>query len=78
MTEPIGKVFVSHSSVDKPFVDRLVADLAAREIPVWYDKLDMRVGDSVTGSINEGLARAKYFLIVFLVAVGSVAVGLIT
>jgi hypothetical protein len=60
----IGKVFVSHSSADKSFVDRLVADLSAREIPVWYDKLDMRVGDSVTGSINEGLAGAKYFVIV--------------
>lgn len=26
MTVPIGKVFISHSSNDKPFVDRLVAD----------------------------------------------------
>jgi hypothetical protein len=64
MTAAIGKVFVSHASADKPFVDRLVADLAARAIPVWYDKLDLRVGDSVTGGINEGLAASKYFLIV--------------
>lgn len=64
MTAPIGKVFVSHSSMDKPFVDRLVADLAAREVPVWYDKLDMKVGDSVTGRINEGLAGSKYFLVI--------------
>jgi TIR domain len=64
MTAPIGKVFVSHSSSDKGFVDRLVADLASREIPVWYDKFDLRVGDSVTGGINEGLSQSKYFLIV--------------
>lgn len=64
MTTPIGKVFISHASADKAFVDRLVADLAARAIPVWYDKLDLRVGDSVTGGINEGLAASKYFLIV--------------
>ena len=64
MTTPIGKVFVSHASADKVFVDRLVSDLAVREIPVWYDKLDLRVGDSVTGGINDGLASSKYFLIV--------------
>ncbi|MFA5984773.1 MAG: toll/interleukin-1 receptor domain-containing protein [Methylococcaceae bacterium] len=64
MTALIGKVFVSHSSSDKGFVDRLVADLASREIPVWYDKFDLRVGDSVTGGINEGLSQSKYFLIV--------------
>lgn len=61
----IGRVFVSHSSDDNPFVDRLVADLANRGISVWYDKLDLRVGDSVPGRINEGLSSAKYFLIVF-------------
>lgn len=60
----IGKVFISHASADKEFVDRLVSDLAARGIPVWYDKLDLRVGDSVTGEINEGLSGAKYFLII--------------
>jgi TIR domain len=64
MTTPVGKVFISHASADKPFVDQLVADLAARAIPVWYDKFDLRVGDSVTGGINEGLTASKYFLIV--------------
>lgn len=60
----IGKVFVSHASADKPFVDQLVADLAARSIPVWYDKLDLRVGESVPGAINAGLSDSKYFAIV--------------
>ena len=64
MTAPIGKVFISHASKDKAFVDRLVTDLASREIPVWYDKFDLRVGDSVTGGINEGLSHSKYFVIV--------------
>lgn len=60
----IGKVFISHASADKSFVDRLVADLCTRSIPVWYDKLDLRIGESVPGKINEGLAGAKHFLIV--------------
>jgi hypothetical protein len=60
----VGKVFVSHASADKPFVDRLVADLAARSVPVWYDKLDLRIGESVPGAINAGLSDSKYFAIV--------------
>lgn len=58
------KVFISHSSHDKLFVDRLVTDLAKNGIPVWYDKLDLRIGESIPGKINDGLAGAKYFLIV--------------
>jgi hypothetical protein len=61
---PIGKVFVSHASADKTFVDRLVSDLASRSIPVWYDKLDLRIGESVPGAINSGLSDSKYFAIV--------------
>jgi hypothetical protein len=64
MSAPIEKVFISHSNADKPFVDRLVTDLAARVIPAWQDRLDMTVGDGVAGSISEGLAGARYFLIV--------------
>jgi hypothetical protein len=60
----IGKVFISHSSKDKVFTDRLASDLAAHEIPVWYDKLDVKIGDSVPGKINVGISEAKYFLIV--------------
>jgi hypothetical protein len=58
------KVFISHASKDKNFVDRLVSDLAARGVPVWYDKLDVRLGDSIPGKINSGISEAKYFLIV--------------
>lgn len=59
-----GKIFISHASKDKDFVDRLVSDLAAHAIPVWYDKLDVRLGDSIPGKINSGISEAKYFLIV--------------
>ena len=52
-----GKVFVSHAGKDKDFVDRLVSDLAAHGVPVWYDKLDVRLGDSIPGKINEASPR---------------------
>lgn len=60
----VGKVFLSHASGDKPFVDRLAADLAKHSVPVWYDKLDLRIGESVPGKINDGIADSKYFAIV--------------
>jgi hypothetical protein len=59
-----GKIFISHASKDKDFVDRLVSDLAAHGVSVWYDKLDVRLGDSIPGKINSGISEAKYFLIV--------------
>lgn len=59
-----GRVFISHSSADKALVDRLAADLAKHGIPVWYDKLDLGIGDSIPGRIDEGIASAKYLLIV--------------
>ncbi|MBL3607112.1 MULTISPECIES: toll/interleukin-1 receptor domain-containing protein [Pseudomonas] len=60
----VGKVFLSHASGDKPFVDRLASDLAKHSIPVWYDKFDLRIGESVPGKINQGIADAQYFAIV--------------
>lgn len=60
----VEKVFLSHASGDKPFVDRLVADLAKHSIPVWYDKFDLKIGESVPGRINDGIADSKYFAIV--------------
>lgn len=60
----IGKVFISHSSKDKKFVDRLVSDLIKVGIQVWYDKFDVSIGDSITERINNGLEESKYFLVV--------------
>ncbi|MFH0843718.1 MAG: toll/interleukin-1 receptor domain-containing protein [Bacteroidota bacterium] len=59
-----NNVFISHSSKDKEFVDRLVNDLAKVGVPVWYDKFDIRLGESIPGKINEGISNSKYFLIV--------------
>jgi hypothetical protein len=60
----IGKVFISHSSADKDFVDRLVTDITKHGIDVWYDKFDIQIGDSIPGKINEGLSESKYFIII--------------
>jgi len=56
VASPVGKVFISHASSDEGFVDRLAYDLSRHGVSVWYDKLDLRIGDSIPGKINEGLS----------------------
>lgn len=58
------KVFLSHSSIDKPFVEKLAKDILALDMEVWLDKWDMQVGDSLFDKIEEGLETSDYLLIV--------------
>jgi hypothetical protein len=55
--------FLSHSSLDKPFIRQLAADLTASGIDVWLDEQRIRVGDSIPEKIAQGLAGSDYFLI---------------
>jgi hypothetical protein len=55
--------FLSHSSLDKPFIRQLAADLTASGINVWIDEQRIRVGDSIPDKIAQGLAESDYFLI---------------
>jgi hypothetical protein len=55
--------FISHSSLDKPFIRQLAADLTARDIDVWLDEQRIRVGDSIPEKIAQGLAGSDYFLL---------------
>lgn len=59
------KVFVSHSSTDKPFVSRLASDLRTKEgIDAWLDQWEINPGDRIPEKIEEGLKEAKVFLFV--------------
>lgn len=61
---PLKKVFLCHSSSDKPFVDRLASDLEKVNIGVWYDKWEIKVGDSLIEKIQEGLDSNDYLAII--------------
>lgn len=39
-------IFLSHTSIDKPFVEKLARDLQRLGISVWYDKYEIKVGES--------------------------------
>ncbi len=58
-------VFVSHASEDKDsFVRPLVAELAKAGLRVWFDEQELRVGDSLRRSIDRGLAKSRYGIVV--------------
>ena len=42
-------IFLSHTSIDKPFVEKLARDLQRLGISVWYDKYEIKVGESLSG-----------------------------
>ena len=58
-------VFISHSTIDNPYVEPLVKALEAAGISVWFDKTSMEWGDSLRGEIDRGLAACRYGIVVF-------------
>ena len=58
-------VFVSHATEDKDsFVRELAQELRKRGVRVWYDEFTLRIGDSLRRSIDRGLAKSRYGVIV--------------
>jgi len=58
-------VFISHASEDKEdFVRPLAGALRARGHSVWFDELTLTVGDSLRRSIDRGLARSRFGVVV--------------
>lgn len=60
----LGKVFLSHSSIDKPFVRRLTSRLRSEGFSIWLDEKELLVGDSLTGKISHALESARVVIIV--------------
>ena len=58
-------VFICHASEDKKeFVNPLAEALLAKNLRVWYDDFVLNVGDSLRQSIDHGLARSRYGIVV--------------
>ena len=57
-------VFISHASEDKEFVHPFAEALQKAGLRVWYDKFTLKLGDSLRESINRGLARSRYGIVV--------------
>jgi len=58
-------VFISHASEDKDDLVRPLAEaLKALHVEVWYDEFALKLGDSLRRSIDKGLARSRYAVVV--------------
>jgi len=58
-------LFLSHASEDKDDVARpLATALVGFKLEIWYDEFALRVGDSLTAEIDNGLARSDYGVVI--------------
>ena len=58
-------VFISHASEDKEGVARpIVRALTTAGLSVWFDEFALTAGDSLSKSINHGLANSKYGVVI--------------
>lgn len=59
------RVFLSHASEDKiNVILPLINALQTSDIDFWVDSVAIKLGDSITQKINEGLRISEYFVIV--------------
>src|ERR1700693_5774073 len=57
--------FISHASEDKADVaDPLYEALTKRGLKVWYDKAEIKIGDSLRKKIDEGLAKSRCGIVI--------------
>jgi hypothetical protein len=60
----IGKVFLSHSSIDKPFVRRLAGRIRKAGFDVWLDELEVLPGDSIPARLAGALEGCRVVIVV--------------
>lgn len=60
-----AKVFICHASEDKnDVILPLTVSLDHEGIDYWVDSVAIKLGDSITQKVNEGLRQADYFVVV--------------
>lgn len=57
-------LFLSHAHEDRDFVRRLAADLQSRGLTVWWDELEVGVGESIRLRLEYGLKVSSRFAVV--------------
>jgi hypothetical protein len=59
-----NRLFISYSSRDRDFVSTLAAELKSFGVEVWWDKWEMKVGDSINKKIQEGISSSGWLAII--------------
>jgi hypothetical protein len=59
------RIFVAHAWEDKDEVARPLAEALREEgLDVWYDEFSLKLGDSLSGEIDRGLAECDYGVVI--------------
>jgi hypothetical protein len=57
--------FISHATEDKEsFVRELAEKLQKLRIEIWYDEFSLKIGDSLRSSIDTGLSKSRYGIVI--------------
>jgi hypothetical protein len=56
-----GAVFLSYASEDRPVVEAISDALQHAQIPVWFDRQQLKSGDQWEKKISEGLSKCSLF-----------------
>lgn len=65
--QPEGRgpsAFISYSSQDKEFAEKLATDLKNQELGVWFDKWEIKVGDSLIEKIGHAIRQKDYLIVI--------------
>jgi TIR domain len=64
-TQAQWDVFICHAGEDKgELVGPLAEELRSRGLSVWYDEFELKVGDSLRGRVDHGLANSQHGIVV--------------
>jgi TIR domain len=55
----MSDAFLSYASEDTKVAQRLFAELSARGFDIWYAPMDLKVGQKLLDSIEEGMAQSR-------------------
>lgn len=58
-------LFLSYASEDAEFARELEESLSERQVRVWFAETALRVGDSLRQSIDRGLSRSRFGVVLF-------------
>jgi hypothetical protein len=60
----LGKIFISHTAADKPFVRSLAERIDENRFDVWLDERSLMLGDPLAENISKALATARVVLVI--------------
>ena len=58
------RIFISYTSSDGKFADKLATDLSSFGAYIFYAKWEIKVGDSIVDKINKALTTHDYLVVI--------------